>query len=232
VLSWDGTAVAFTSAATDLVAGLADTPDTYDSFVYHRPTGTLTLVSHTSASAFVAANRGGGRMLLSDNGRIALFSSPSSNLVAGDWNGNSDVFAHTAEADLRIEKTDGVDSVAPGDPLTYTITVENLGPEPVSGAAVSDSFPAFFTGAIWTCAASAGASCAASGSGGSLADLVTLPPGGSVTYTVAGTVATDAEGALSNTAEVALPADVSDPNPGDNSSTDIDGIDGIDDIAP
>ena len=72
-----------------------------------------------------------------------------------------------------------------------------------------DAFPAFFTGAAWTCAASAGASCPASGCGDSLSEPVDLPPGGSVTYTVTGTVALDATVVLSNTAEVALPADVS-----------------------
>ena len=228
MLSRDGTTVAFACAATDLLAGLTDTAGTYDYFLYHRPTGAATLVSHSLASSTVAASRAGNRILVSDNGRIALFSNTSTTLVAGDWNGSTDLFAHTPEADLRIEKSDGAETVAPDDPLTYTITVENLGPDPVSGATVTDAFPVFFTGAAWTCAAAAGASCPASGSGDSLSEPVDLPPGGSVTYTVTGTVALDATVVLSNTAEVALPADVTDPNPEDNSSSDIDGIDDID----
>jgi uncharacterized repeat protein (TIGR01451 family) len=51
-----------------------------------------------------------------------------------------------------------------------------------------------------------------------------LPAGGSVTYTASCTVSAAATGTLSNTATVTAPGGVTDPTPGNNSATDIDGL--------
>ena len=48
-------------------------------------------------------------------------------------------------ANLSISKTDGVSFVQPGGSLTYTIVVANAGPSAVSGAPVTDTFPAALT---------------------------------------------------------------------------------------
>src|SRR5207244_4108639 len=71
----------------------------------------------------------------------------------------------TPTADLAITKTDGVTAVNQGGTLTYTIVASNAGPSAVVGATVSDVFPAQLSSVTWTCAASAGSSCPASGSG-------------------------------------------------------------------
>ena len=47
----------------------------------------------------------------------------------------------TGSADLKVTKTDGPDPVSLGSTLTYTIQVENLGPDAATGVVVTDSLP-------------------------------------------------------------------------------------------
>ena len=103
--------------------------------------------------------------------------------------------------------------------MTYTIVVSNGGPDDVTGATVTDVFPADVTGVSWTCAASGGASCAASGSG-DINETVDLPNGSQVTYTAGGSFDAGATGIASNTASVAVPTGVADPDTDNNSATD------------
>ncbi|MBL8998972.1 MAG: DUF11 domain-containing protein, partial [Gemmatimonadetes bacterium] len=126
----------------------------------------------------------------------------------------------TPTADLSILKGNGVGSVTPGTPVTYAITVANAGPSGVTGATVTDVFPAAMTGVTWTCSASGGAACPASGSG-DISASVDLPSGSSVLFTATGTVSGGATGTLSNTATVVAPGGFNDPA-GNNSATDAD----------
>ncbi|QIL72075.1 DUF11 domain-containing protein [Diaphorobacter sp. HDW4B] len=126
-----------------------------------------------------------------------------------------------ASADLSITKTNGATTYKPGTDVTYTITVTNNGTETVTGATVSDPLPAGITKASWTCAAANGATCTGAGSG-ALSDKVNLPAGASVTYTVVLSVPSTFTGALVNTASVAAPADMLDPNAVNNTATDTD----------
>ena len=89
---------------------------------------------------------------------------------------------------LDTEKTDGGAEVQWNEPLVYTIVVANAGPDAAPGTSVTDDFPANLFGVAWTCSASAGASCTASGTG-DIADTVSLDPGASITYTASGVVA-------------------------------------------
>jgi uncharacterized repeat protein (TIGR01451 family) len=124
-------------------------------------------------------------------------------------------------ADLAISVTDGVTSVHAGGTTTYTITATNAGGDDIIGATVSDVFSPDLT-CTWTCTPSAGATCATAGAG-NLADRISLPAGGIATYTAtcavsAATVSTS----LSNTASIALPGPVTDPQVDNNTSTDTD----------
>src|SRR6185295_18169525 len=74
------------------------------------------------------------------------------------------------------------------------------------GATVVDTLPAAITGVTWTCVASAGNRCPASGSGSINTSAVNLLKGGMATFTVHGTVSPSASGTLSNTATVGVPA--------------------------
>ncbi|MCC7327773.1 MAG: DUF11 domain-containing protein [Burkholderiales bacterium] len=126
-------------------------------------------------------------------------------------------------ADLAITKTNNVTQVVPGTVVTYTIVATNVGPAAVTGATVTDPAPAVLTGVTWTCVASAGSSCPASGNGGINAQI-DLAVGGSVTFTLQGTLPASATGTLVNTASVAAPPGVTDPVPGNNTVTDSDPI--------
>ena len=125
------------------------------------------------------------------------------------------------EADLSVTKTDGQASSVPGQTVTYTIVASNAGPSAVTAATVSDPPPPSLTGVSWTCTASAGSSCPASGSG-PISASVNLLVGGTATFTLNATIAPDATGTLSNTAAISAPAGVLDPASLNNAATDVD----------
>jgi Tol biopolymer transport system component len=91
--SADGRIVAFTSAASNLVAG--DGNGAADVFVRDRTGGITERVSVDSfgVEGDLESGRGGG-LALSADGQLVAFSSDASNLVAGDTNGMTDVFVH------------------------------------------------------------------------------------------------------------------------------------------
>ena len=89
-LSADGRFVAFTSYASNLVAG--DTNGTHDIYVHDRQTGTTIHVSVSSTGQ--QGNGGSWVPSLSADGRFVAFYSSASNLVAGDTNGTHDIFVH------------------------------------------------------------------------------------------------------------------------------------------
>ena len=89
-ISADGRYVAFTSGASNLVAG--DTNGVSDVFVHDRRTGRTTLVSRSTAG--VQGNNFSTGAAISADGRYVAFGSFASNLVPGDTNGTWDVFVH------------------------------------------------------------------------------------------------------------------------------------------
>lgn len=125
----------------------------------------------------------------------------------------------STSADLAITKTDGAMTAVPGQGVTYTITVTNNGPSDVVGATVTDTFSAMLSNINWTCSASSGSSCAASGNG-NINDTVNILSGGTLTYTVTATISASATGSLSNTATVTAPEGTPDTNTKNNTSTD------------
>ena len=136
--------------------------------------------------------------------------------------GVSDTFTSTTRVngtDAAITKTDGQATVNSGDPVQYTIVVSNAGIDPIASATVTDMLPPALSGAVWTCAADVGASCASSGFG-DINDTVSLAVGSSVTYTVSAVIDESFFGVLSNTASVAVNGGAIDINPGNNSASD------------
>ena len=97
-ISGDGSRIAFVSAATGLIPGIQDYNGGEDVFLYDRSSGSLELVSHTLATPGVAGNAAVQfRSAISEDGRIVIFSSGASDLVADDYNLNQDVFAFVPE---------------------------------------------------------------------------------------------------------------------------------------
>jgi Tol biopolymer transport system component len=95
-LSVDGRYVAFGSDASNLVAG--DTNGVSDVFVHDRQTGVTSRVSVTDDGT--QGNGISGAPMLSADGRFVAFMSFASNLVAGDTNGQPDVFVHDRQTSL------------------------------------------------------------------------------------------------------------------------------------
>jgi len=108
-----------------------------------------------------------------------------------------------------------------GNTVTYSLTVTNNGPDPANGAAYTDTVPNTVGGLSANCGSPAGG--AVCGTQPNIAGQVvsgtvgTLPNGGSVTITISGTAAGGA--VVDNTASVSPPGGVTDPTPGNNSST-------------
>ncbi|MFN8465927.1 MAG: SdrD B-like domain-containing protein [Caldilineaceae bacterium] len=127
-------------------------------------------------------------------------------------------------ADLSITKTDGQTSINAGGSANYTIVVSNGGPNTAFGAAVVDNFPSVLTVNSWTCTATGGSSCTATGTGTNRTGAVTLLNGGSATFTANTTLASNAVGTLNNTASVSVPGGTIDPSTANNTATDSDGI--------
>jgi uncharacterized repeat protein (TIGR01451 family) len=138
-------------------------------------------------------------------------------------NSSTDTDTLTPTADLSITKTDGNTAINIGETITYQITVSNLGPSAVSGATVTDNIPNDITNVNWTCAVTGTGSCGATnGTGNTLNTTVSLSPNAVATYTVIGTVSSGSN--LTNTAQIASPMGMTDPNTTNNSATDVTAI--------
>ena len=111
-----------------------------------------------------------------------------------------------------------VPEYTPGAAFDYTLIVSNAGPVAAPGTSIVDTFPGAYTGVTWTCSASGGASCVTNGSG-SISQNVNLPVGGSVEFDITGTVAPGTTGTLSNSASATPAVGITDPQPGNNTST-------------
>ena len=115
-ISSDGRYVAFESSASSLVAG--DTNSAYDVFVRDLTAGTTVRVSLDSDE--VEGDSSSGDPSISSDGRFVAFESVATNLVAGDTNGQQDVFVRdlTAGTTVRVSvNSDEVEGdVNSGDP--------------------------------------------------------------------------------------------------------------------
>lgn len=142
--------------------------------------------------------------------------------IAGDGTTGASAIDTFPPPDLAITKSNGATSIN-ASPVTYTIVASNPGQRDVISATVTDTLPAILTDAIWTCAGADGGTCAANGTG-NINDVVSLPAGARVTYTLTAMLDAAASGEVTNTATVTLPDGLTDAVPEDNTSTDSDMI--------
>lgn len=138
-ISQDGSIVAFSSVATNLVAG--DTNHRYDVFVRDRRQGMTTRVSIDGSGAEANGDSILGGM--TPDGISFAFASAATNLVAGDTDGFYDVFVHDrvratgSNYGTGLAGTYGVPALtSSGTPLlgaTITVTAGNSLAQPTSG---------------------------------------------------------------------------------------------------
>lgn len=125
---------------------------------------------------------------------------------------------------MYVTKTDATSIYIPETTTTYTIVVGNNGPFGVQGATVSDPVPPGIPSAniTYTVAVAGNATTSITGSQtGAINDVVSLPVGGTITYTVVLTIPITYTGNLSNTVTVSVPSNITDTNTLNNSATDV-----------
>jgi Domain of unknown function (DUF4347)/Calx-beta domain/FG-GAP-like repeat/WD40-like Beta Propeller Repeat len=90
-VSRDGRFVVFSSLASNLVAGVTDSNNAEDIFIWDRTTSSLRMVSQNGN---VAANGASSDAVISGDGKFVVFTSNATNLVTGVTDGNAatDVF--------------------------------------------------------------------------------------------------------------------------------------------
>jgi uncharacterized repeat protein (TIGR01451 family) len=126
-------------------------------------------------------------------------------------------------ADLRITITDYATEYVPGTARHYTITVSNAGPGNITGATVTDVFPAeILSVTSGSCTVTPGATCGWAGSL-NINDTVDLPAGATITYDFFVTTDSGSAVNLVNTASVGA-IGYTESSPGDESQTDTDQI--------
>ena len=125
-ISDDGRFVAFTSWATNLVAGT--NPSYRNSYVRDRLLSTTIRVNVSTSGA--AANGDTIECMISGNGQFVAFSSGATNLVAGDTNGYFDIFVR----DLLNSTTERIDLATGGAQLSHGGAISDNGMWPfISG---------------------------------------------------------------------------------------------------
>jgi uncharacterized repeat protein (TIGR01451 family)/uncharacterized delta-60 repeat protein len=126
-------------------------------------------------------------------------------------------FNNDPVADLRITKLVSGGPFVPGDPVSYSITVSNVGPDEARNVQVTDVLPAAVTFA--SCSANGGGACGGAGNNRTIA-YASLASGASSTIAIAATLNQGiADGTIvSNTAEVSalFPGD---PDSSNNSAS-------------
>lgn len=120
-ISADGTTVAFSTLATDLVG--FDANGALDVLVKDLATGQLRRASE-AAGSFVPAWGASGAPSLSADGRFVAFHSLAGDLVAGDANGTWDVFVHDMLLDTVSRASLGVFAEADGASMFPSISAD------------------------------------------------------------------------------------------------------------
>lgn len=124
---------------------------------------------------------------------------------------------------LSITKGANLSQYSPGSPITYTVAVHNNGPSDAINAVLTDPLPAAITGATWGCTVTdAGTAtlppltgttkCGAATGTGSITDTVRINTGGTLKYTITGTVTSGTSGNLVNKATIVPAATTTIPN--------------------
>ena len=145
--------------------------------------------------------------------------------VGQDFN-NAD-FGYQQKADVTITKDDSVTAYIPGNPVTYVVTVNNIGPSNANGTVIADTFPSQITSVSWTCAATGSAVCPnATGTSSPLSETIaTFPNGGQLVYTITAQTNPAATTDLINSATATVPIGITDPTSVANVNTATDPTD-------
>ncbi|MDX1996523.1 MAG: IPTL-CTERM sorting domain-containing protein [Thermoanaerobaculia bacterium] len=140
--------------------------------------------------------------------------------AGGNESDSVDVTVGAGSAEISLTKDDDIDPVLVGNPLTYTVTVNNEGPSAAANVVMNDPLPADAT--FQSLTAPGGWSCTtpAVGATGTVQCSIASLPIGSATFTIG--VQATAGPTLTNTATVT--STTTDPQPGNESDTELTGV--------
>ncbi|HKE47442.1 MAG TPA: hypothetical protein VKB52_05220 [Rhodanobacteraceae bacterium] len=124
-------------------------------------------------------------------------------------------------ADISVTLDDGFDVVEPGQIVTWTLTVNNVGINGLSGVLLTTALSRNLSQIFWTCRASTGSQCTSNGSGAPN-DSIVVASLGSVSYRMTATVRLDAVDTVSVSMSAAIPSGYIDLTPENNRATDTD----------
>jgi len=124
-------------------------------------------------------------------------------------------------ADLSVSVDDQLDSVRPGQVVTWILTVDNVGINGLAGVLLTSAQAGSLSHVSWICDATMGSQCTSSGFNAPN-DSVTIASRGYVRYRITGTVGNDAVGTVGFSVSAAAPSGYIDVNPENNHSTDTD----------
>jgi len=122
VMSADASYIAFYSAGTDLVSGQVDANQTYDTFLYERATGAITLVSHNQGLTSTAGTMQSVYPDISADGRFIVYQSTAPDLVGNDLNNAEDVFVWD-----RTTNTNTLISRSTSSPVSASANAKSFG---------------------------------------------------------------------------------------------------------
>ncbi|MFC1975669.1 LamG-like jellyroll fold domain-containing protein [Chloroflexota bacterium] len=179
----------------------------------------ITLTLNSTASLVFTATVDGGT---GGNTLVNVTGISSSTTEDPDTSNNYASASVTAATfDLAITKTHepAGGTIVPGTSVTYSLVVTNAGSLAVNGGRLTDTFFGDLTNISWSCSGSAGTGCTSNGTG-NIADVITVPVNGILTYTVVATVSSGATGSLVNVASVAIPPGYVDSVVSNNVATD------------
>jgi len=181
------------------------------------------MFASSTGEIYGADNAGGFYQFNITNGlRVQISGSPQSNVNDGAHCVTAPI---TFSTDLAVTKTDGQLTYSSGTSTTYTIVARNNGPFGVLGATVSDPVPSGIPSAnvSYTAVVAGGATTSVTGTQtGAINDVVNLPVGGTVTYTVVVSIPFSFNGNLVNTVTITPPSNITETTPANNSATDTD----------
>ena len=136
----------FHSYATDLAPG--DFSNATGNIYRHDLLGGTTVLVSQNRTLLGGGNNDSSDGRISDNGCAISFLSYANDLIFGDGNNQTDVFAWNTGVtgiDLALTKTASTGSVAQGGALSYTITVTNYGLATATSVVLTDALPASLT---------------------------------------------------------------------------------------
>ncbi|RPI34473.1 MAG: DUF11 domain-containing protein [Chloroflexota bacterium] len=180
-------------------------------------TGGLYILDATNPSALTLAgyyDTAGSAESVTTAGYIYV-SSAGGGLYALDYN--------FLEADLGITHAAHAATIAAGDLVTYTITVDNVGLTNAPNAVVADTFQPEVSNVTWSCTATPGSVCHTASGSGNINATVDVIYGGRVTFIATGRIRSNTPagiGMVPNTSTVTLAAGSTDTDTGNNDWTD------------